>query len=250
MTHMIVRIVFASITCAVVSLLPQTTLAAGTTIFVSPQSGSFAVGESFDVRVLLDSGGELVTAAEAELSFDPRVMRVKNISAQRSVITTWVAEPGFSNERGTISFSGITKTPYKGKNGLLTTVTFVAQRNMLGDVKFNSGSVLSAGSDRSNVLSVMRSGSYRVEPREIEAVPVPPSATPTTAVIRQGTTANIVELSKELAAREAEIPSSLAAAAAYTPSVRDMAIFLAILIISGAVLTLGFRWISGAARRE
>lgn len=148
--------------------------AAEGSLYISPEQNVYAVGESFSVKVLADTGGSMISAAEANLSFDPGVLAVEEISTEGSILGSWPTEPSFSNTAGTVQFAGWARDRYRGTDGLLITITFRALRNDAGTVRFVSGAMLAADSQGTNIITSMRSAAYTIQPSE--EVPVPADA--------------------------------------------------------------------------
>lgn len=99
--------------------------AGGATLYLSPSSGSFYVGSTFNVSVLVNTGGQNINAIEADLRFPADKLQVVTPAAGSSVITVWAAQPSFSNSQGIINFKGGVPSP--GINmtaGNVATITF------------------------------------------------------------------------------------------------------------------------------
>jgi len=139
-------------------------------ISLEPVYATHSIGETFEVRVIADTGGEPVSAAEADIRFDPGALLVERVSSEGSIVATFSTGPTFSNEEGSVQFAGWTAEPYAGTEGLLVTITFRSLRNIVADVRFASGALLASDSRGSNVLERMASALYSTKPRE---VPVP-----------------------------------------------------------------------------
>ena len=146
------------------------------TLSVSPSTGVYTEGQTFTVRVNVNTAGEAINAAEGTLSFDPRKLSVVGIS-KGSVFNLWTAEPSFSNSKGTVSFSGGSPAGYRGGAGTILTVTFRSQGSGTNKISYTSGSVLAADGRGTNVLSSMAGGSYTIaaatvtpEPEVIEYI--------------------------------------------------------------------------------
>src|SRR5579862_5886697 len=57
---------------------------------LSPAGGAEAVGSTFTVSVMLNSGGGVgVNAADGELSFDPTTLSVQSVSKGNSIFNLW-----------------------------------------------------------------------------------------------------------------------------------------------------------------
>ena len=151
-----------------VALLPFSFAhAAGGVLYVSPDRGSYTIGEVFEVQVLADSGGEPINAAEAELRFDPTGLAVEEVRIEGSILDSWPTAPIFSNVNGTITFAGWTKEPYVGADGLLITVRFNALRTTRGSARLAAGAILAADGHGSNIITALKSGVYTIEPAQI-----------------------------------------------------------------------------------
>ncbi len=107
------------------SLYPAVSHGAGASLYLSPGSGSFFVGSTFDVSIFVNTGGENINAVQADLSFDPKKIQVASPTAGKSFIEVWIVQPSFSNAKGTISFIGGVPTPgVNTSSGLISTITF------------------------------------------------------------------------------------------------------------------------------
>lgn len=217
--------------------------AAGASIYLSPEGGSFALEDTFEVRVLADTDVSPVSAAEADISFDTGALSVESIRTEDSILDVWLTRPAYDNTTGTISFSGIAKTPYVGTNGQLITIVFYAKRNMLGNVRVVSGALLSTDAGQSNIISSMRSGVYRIRPEALMPEPVATSSEFTAAEILAAEVlpeneAEYAEVSEETPDTLSISADSQVASAAYASYVRYGAIFLALVLIGG--LGLGY----------
>jgi hypothetical protein len=147
------------------------TNAAGATLFLSPASGKYAVGKSFSINVMVNSGGgDGINSAEGSVKFDPQYLAVTRVGKTSSIFNLWVTEPKFSNANGTATFAGGSPSAYKGAAGTIFSITFSALKAGTTDVSFASGMVLAADGKGTNVLSSMAKGSYTLE----AAVTAPP----------------------------------------------------------------------------
>src|SRR3989338_6710130 len=102
--------------------LPKISLA--TSLSVSPVSGTFSVGSTFNVSVLLDTEGKSINALTVFLTFPPDKLQVVSPSVGRSIIDVWTVPPKFNNAKGTIEFAGGIPKGIIASNGVLTNITF------------------------------------------------------------------------------------------------------------------------------
>lgn len=102
-----------------------TTKAEGASIYLSPSSGTFYVGSTFNVSVFVNTGGSDVNAVRVDLKFDPKKLQVASPTAGRSLISVWISQPAYSNVEGTVSFRGGVPSPgINTSSGLISTITF------------------------------------------------------------------------------------------------------------------------------
>lgn len=99
----------------------------GASLLFSPATGSFTVGSTFNVSIVVNTGGKSINAAKVDIRFPANKMQVVNPSAGTSFISIWVNQPAFSNTAGTITFQGGLPTPgIKTEAGIISTITFRA----------------------------------------------------------------------------------------------------------------------------
>lgn len=139
---------------------------------LSPVQVDAELGTTFAVTVRADTGRLQADAAEARLSFDPTQLSVTDVSSIGSVLSSWPTAPTYSNENGTVDFSGwAAKQPFSG-DAQLVTVTFRPLRVGIGRIDFVSGSVLSMSGQETNITESMQGATYQIVPARIE-VPTP-----------------------------------------------------------------------------
>lgn len=145
-------------------LTNSTAKAEGASLYLSPASGSFFVGSTFDVSVFVNTGGEDVNAVEINIKFDPTKLQVASPTAGKSFIEVWVSQPAYSNTKGEMSFIGGIPTP--GINttaGLVSTVTFRAIAPGQTTVLFQGSSkVLRNDPKGTNILTSTGRGVYEL----------------------------------------------------------------------------------------
>ena len=133
------------------------------TLSVSPGTGVYTSNSNFTVRVVVNTSGKSINAAEGTLNFNPSELAVVSASRGGSIFNLWVAEPSFSNSAGTISFSGGLPSGYIGGSGNIMTVTFKAKGSGASKVSFSSASVLANDGAGTNVLTSMNGGTFTIQ---------------------------------------------------------------------------------------
>lgn len=132
-------------------------------LLLSPSTGSYEVGKSFNVKVVVNSGGGPgINAADGLIKFDPAYLTVSKVSNVGSIFTLWTTDPSYSNSAGTISFGGGSPGAYKGSAGTIFNISFSSKK--VGDtaVNFSSGNVLAADGKGTNVLSGLGKANYSI----------------------------------------------------------------------------------------
>lgn len=112
----------------------------GATLSVSPSSGTFTVGSTFDVSIFLDTEKESINAIGLSMGFSPDKLQVVSPSVGKSIIEVWTASPKFNNQTGRIDLQGGIPGGINVKNGLVTTVTFRIKSVGSSIFKFLDGS--------------------------------------------------------------------------------------------------------------
>lgn len=171
-------------------LFPGLALAAS--ISVSPSTGVYTTGSTFNVAVVVNTQGKPINAAEGTIKFNPNELSVVSLNKSGSIFNLWVAEPSFSNTAGTISFSGGLPSGYTGSVGTILNVTFRTKGSGPSKVSFTNGSVLANDGKGTNVLSGMSGGTYTIQAVSSQPVPevieyVAPANTPGTPQITSDT---------------------------------------------------------------
>jgi hypothetical protein len=146
---------------ALVSFSPVQSFAA--TLSVSPGTGVYTSGKTFTVKLVVNSEGKPINAAEGTLKFSPQEMTVVSIDKSASIFNLWVTEPTFSNSAGTITFSGGKPTGFTGSAGNIFNITFRTSSASNGRISFANGSVLANDGMGTNVLSGMSGGTYTIQ---------------------------------------------------------------------------------------
>lgn len=138
--------------------------AEGASLYLSPNSGTFFVGSTFDVSVFLNTGGNNINAVRVDLKFDPKKVQIASPTAGKSFISVWVAQPVYSNVNGTASFQGGMPSPgINTSSGLVSTITFRAMVPGETVISFSDSSkILLDDGKGTNVLSSLGRGVYRL----------------------------------------------------------------------------------------
>lgn len=150
----------------VVLLLPffSANSAGGAGLFLSPASGTFLVGGTFDVSVILDTKGVAVNTVEVELSFPPDKLQIASPSVGKSLIELLPAPPVFSNREGKIYFVGGIPSPgIVTSQGVVLTLTFRVVSPGNAEIRFGEKTSVLANDGRgTDILGQNPSVFYRL----------------------------------------------------------------------------------------
>lgn len=150
------------------------------TLYFSPSTGSFNVGQNFSVSIHVSSTGQAMNAISGVVSFPQDKLRITSLSQASSIISLWVQEPEFSNTGGTASFEGIVLNPgFTGSAGKIVTVHFSAKAAGNAIVSFASGAILANDGKGSNILTSLGTTAFALQ---VAGPPVPEAVTPPEAV--------------------------------------------------------------------
>ncbi|MDP3991264.1 MAG: cohesin domain-containing protein [Candidatus Nealsonbacteria bacterium] len=146
--------------------------AEGASLYLSPNSGSFFVGSTFNVSIFINTGDENINAVKADLKFDPQKLQIASPTAGKSLISVWVAQPTYSNTEGRVSFQGGVPSPgINTSSGLISTITFRAAAPGKAVISLlDSSQALLDDGKGTNILSSLGNGEYVIQ--------VPPPAGP------------------------------------------------------------------------
>lgn len=165
-TSTIVRpFAFATLVVAAAMLFGFRAEAAGpASLYLTPKQGSFDVGSTFEVSLVLNTNDNSVNAVEVDLRFSPETLQVVSPTGGTSFVAVWVTQPSYSNEKGTIHFAGGLPTPgITTSAGKVSTVTFRAKAPGEATVEILPTSrVLLNDGKGTNILNSVDRGIYRL----------------------------------------------------------------------------------------
>lgn len=150
------------LTAVVFSALARTAEAASASLYLSPYSGTFFVGSTFDISVFVNTEGNSINAVQVELKFPPGLLQVTSPTAGSSFISIWADQPYYSNKDGIISFKGGVLAPgINTSAGLVSKITFRAKAPGVAKISFlDSSKVLLADGKGTNILKTTALGEY------------------------------------------------------------------------------------------
>jgi hypothetical protein len=173
----IIRILSVLFIAATPLLLTSSVFAASASMYLSPSSGTVAIGSTISLAVYEDSGTQDVNAARANLTYNASVLDFVSVTSS----------PAFSIDASTSGGNGTVNIergalPAVTGNQLIATITFSGKAGGSAAVNFTgSSSVLAASGAQANqnILTGTTGGSYTVP-----SPPPPPTPPPAPAPSR------------------------------------------------------------------
>ena len=164
MKHIILRLQFLILVAYYLLLVAFPTGAAESSLYLSPNSGTFYVGSTFDVSIFVNTGGEDINAIQADLKFDSKKLQIASPTAGKSFISVWISQPTYSNIEGTAFFQGGIPTPRINTSaGLVSTITFRGRASGIAKVEFlDSSKVLLNDGKGTPVFTTNIGGVYEI----------------------------------------------------------------------------------------
>ncbi|MBI2099627.1 hypothetical protein HYT45_04470 [Candidatus Uhrbacteria bacterium] len=149
------------------------------TLFFSPSSGNFSVGQRFSVGVFVQSREQSMNAFETTVRFPTDKLEVTGLSKTGIITSLFVQEPSYSNAAGTVTLVGVVLNPgYTGSSGKLITVNFRAKAVGGAQLTMTGSSVLANDGQGTNILSGVGSANFAITaaPPVKEEPTTPPAA--------------------------------------------------------------------------
>ncbi|MDP2856283.1 MAG: hypothetical protein Q8N90_04220 [bacterium] len=152
------------------------------TLYFSPSSGSYNVGQSFSTSIYVSSLDKAMNAASGTVTFPSDKLEIVSISKANSIFSLWVQEPVFSASAGTLNFEGIVLNPgFSGASGKIISINFKVKAMGGASLVFSNGAILANDGQGSNILTDLGKASFVFEPA-ISGTQAPKTSTPSGVV--------------------------------------------------------------------
>lgn len=73
-------------------------------VSVSPRSGTFVEGSTFEVPIILNTRGANINGIEIRVNYDSDKLSIVRPSGGVSIIGIWIEPPSFDNRRGVANY--------------------------------------------------------------------------------------------------------------------------------------------------
>ncbi|MEK7140428.1 MAG: hypothetical protein AAB815_01435, partial [Patescibacteria group bacterium] len=146
------------------------------TLYFSPSSGNFSVGNILNASVLVNTQGQAINNSGAVINFPADLLEVVSVSKSGSIFSLWVEEPAFSNSAGAISFDGGLPTPgFNGTAGKIVNIVFRIRNAGVASLVFSSGAVRANDGYGTDILQTKTQAQFNLISEERPIAPLPPA---------------------------------------------------------------------------
>ncbi len=129
------------------------------TLSFSPSSGTFKLGDTFSVNILVNTEGTSVNAFSGKVSYPTDKLDFISSSKAGSLLTFWTIDP--VKEDGVVRYEGVIFNPgYNGSYGQIIKLTFKVKALGAGTLSFASSSVLANDGLGTNVLDTVGTATF------------------------------------------------------------------------------------------
>lgn len=146
---------------------------ASASLFFSPSTAIYPIGEAFTVDVRVDSVGTEVGTVDLTVAYDANDLSFVSFSSEGSIFSRIMVDD--TRTPGRLDVSGFIergKTAYRGADGLVARLTFMPLRNIATQVRFAQASatqpltLTASVGELTNMLTALSSATYTLVPRE------------------------------------------------------------------------------------
>ncbi len=142
------------------------------TLYFSPSSGNFSVGNILNTSILINTQEQAINNSNIVVNFPTDLLEVISISKSGSIFSLWVEEPTFSNIAGTISLDGGLPTPgFNGISGKIVNVTFRVRGAGVASLIFSSGAVRANDGYGTDILQTRAQAQFNLISEEKSIIP-------------------------------------------------------------------------------
>lgn len=164
--------------CSEVTPTPSPTstpISAGTSVDISPSSGTINVGETTVVNVRIEEVSNLA-GAEAHLTYDPNILRILKLEGGGFPSPDFVVQTNTAG--GKIDYAAAQLPPHKAVSGSGVFVKITIQGLAAGTSDLNFTSVILADANAKQIMAPTRNGSLTVTDTSNKVLTPTPVSTP------------------------------------------------------------------------
>ncbi len=141
-----------------------TNVASAASLNISPGSGTYKVGDTFEVSVLLNTQNQEVNAVQMELAFPPDKLQLVSPSTGTSIISIYTTPPKYDNAKGVVQIIGGIPNGVNVPSGLVTKLIFRVKSLGQATIRFTGQSqVLLNDGKGTNALNNSNGATFKLE---------------------------------------------------------------------------------------
>lgn len=130
-------------------------IASAATYSLTADKETFAIGDTFNVNVKIESSDVGINAAQATITFPKDTVQVSSVDKSSSSLDFWLQGPTYSNDVGEVSFIGGSQSGISGKSLEVLKITFKVKGAGAVGIIFSDGAVTASDGSGTNVLVAM-----------------------------------------------------------------------------------------------
>lgn len=133
-------------------------------VYFEPSGDKYKVGDNVPISIFVDTENESINAVELGLNI-PKLLRIKDISKNGSIIQLWIQEPSYSEN--TVQLIGGIPSGIKTTKGLIGKIYLEASAIGQGSIGFlpNSSVLLNDGNGTKLNLQAVNNGLFEIIPK-------------------------------------------------------------------------------------
>jgi hypothetical protein len=108
---------------------------ASTEVYLQKDVKEIIKGDIFTVNLNISSD-KTINAIDGTITYNKDNLEIKTLKTNDSLLSIWVKEPIFDNEKGELSFVGGTPKGFNGRGGKVLEITFFAKKDSVSLVDF------------------------------------------------------------------------------------------------------------------
>ncbi len=160
------KLVLASVGFGLVMMMwfLAASIASAASYSVSPASGTYAVGSTFEVSILLNTQNQNINAVNVQLSFPPDKLQLVSPSTGNSIIGIYTTPPKYDNNAGRVEIVGGIPNGINVSSGLISKLTFRVKGIGTAGLRFSGDSQVLLNDGRgTNVLESTNGSVLKLE---------------------------------------------------------------------------------------
>lgn len=134
------------------------------TIYLTPETSTYHVGDSFDVDVRINSTDKGFNAAELSIIYPKDILEVKSLiyTPSVSVFNFWIDTPYFSNTSGVVGFIGGATQSIVSDSAVVLKISFIAKSAGDAIIAISDAAVTASDGTGTNILSGTQNARFRI----------------------------------------------------------------------------------------